>query len=107
LRALCAISIKNPARLLSLESDLLKLFNAAEDCIYHITNEGTEKINQILTEEERRRVTMDPERAKTLNGKNYGSLRVSPNSPLAAQVVEDRVIDMLIFLTFRFSKVFE
>jgi len=33
-------------------------------------------------------------------------MRVSPNSPLAAQIVEDKVIDMLIFLTFRYTKVF-
>jgi hypothetical protein len=31
---------------------------------------------------------------------------VSPNSPLAAQIIEDKVIDMLIFLTFRYTKVF-
>ena len=33
-------------------------------------------------------------------------LRVAPNSPLAAQVIEDKVIDMLLFLTFRFIKNF-
>ena len=33
-------------------------------------------------------------------------MRVSPNSPLAAQIIEDRVVDMLIFLTFRYTKVF-
>ncbi len=33
-------------------------------------------------------------------------MRVSPNSPLAAQIIEDKVIDMLIFLTFRYTKVF-
>ena len=31
---------------------------------------------------------------------------MSPNSPLAAQIIEDKVIDMLIFLTFRYTKVF-
>jgi hypothetical protein len=38
--------------------------------------------------------------------KDFSSLRVSPNSPLAAQIIEDKVIDMLIFLTLRYTKVF-
>jgi hypothetical protein len=33
-------------------------------------------------------------------------LRVNPNSPLAAQIVDDKVIDMLLFLTFRYGKNF-
>jgi hypothetical protein len=39
-------------------------------------------------------------------GKDFQQMRVSPNSPLAAQLIEDKVIDMLIFLTFRYTKVF-
>lgn len=39
-------------------------------------------------------------------GKDYQQMRVSPNSPLAAQIIEDKVFDMLIFLTFRYTKVF-
>lgn len=31
---------------------------------------------------------------------------MSPNSPLAAQIIEDKVMDMLIFLTLRYTKVF-
>jgi len=33
-------------------------------------------------------------------------MRVSPNSPLAAQIIDDKVLDMLIFLTFRYTKAF-
>jgi hypothetical protein len=32
---------------------------------------------------------------------------VSPNSPLAAFIVEEKVIDMLIFITFRYMKNFK
>jgi hypothetical protein len=39
-------------------------------------------------------------------GKDFSQMRVSPNSPLAAQIIEDRVLDMLIFLTFRYTKAF-
>ena len=39
--------------------------------------------------------------------RDSSTLRVSPNSPVAAQVVEDKVIDMLLFVTFRFMKHFE
>jgi hypothetical protein len=39
-------------------------------------------------------------------GKDFSQMRVSPNSPLAAQIIEDKVIDMLIFLTFRYTKAF-
>jgi hypothetical protein len=42
-----------------------------------------------------------------LKGKDYSRLKVSPNAPLAVQIVEDKVIDMLIFLTFRFTKAFD
>jgi len=34
-------------------------------------------------------------------------MRVSPNSPLASQVIEDKVIDMLIFITLRYMKNFK
>lgn len=33
-------------------------------------------------------------------------MRVCPNSPLAATIVNDKVIDMLLFLTFRHMKNF-
>jgi hypothetical protein len=41
------------------------------------------------------------------SGVDASKLRVSPNSPLATQVVEDKVVDMLLFLTFRYIKNFE
>jgi len=31
---------------------------------------------------------------------------VSPNSPIAAQVIEDKVVDMLLFVTLRYMKNF-
>jgi len=40
-------------------------------------------------------------------GVDASKLRVCPNSPLAAQVIEDKVIDMLLFLTFRYIKNFQ
>lgn len=61
----------------------------------------------MLTEKEKRRALLDPQRSKILKGKDFSRLCVSPNSPLAAQIIEDQVIDMLIFLTFRYTKAFE
>ena len=43
----------------------------------------------------------------TAKGVDASKLRVSPNSPLAAQIIEDKVIDMLLFVTFRYIKNFE
>ena len=106
LRGICALAIKHPERLLHIESDLLKMFAGAEDCVAHISSLPLEEINEVLTQEEKRRALADPERSAAFKGKDYSQLRVSPNSPLAAQVVEDRVIDMLIFLTFRYTKAF-
>jgi len=39
LRAICSVAIKDTgSQLLYLENDLLKLINAAEDCIYHLSS---------------------------------------------------------------------
>ena len=38
--------------------------------------------------------------------KDAHSLSVSPNTPLAAQLISDKVIDMLILVTLRHFKVF-
>ena len=39
LRAICSIAIKDTGnQLLYLENDLIKLINAAEECIYHMSS---------------------------------------------------------------------
>jgi len=106
LRGICSLAMKHPERLLHIEADILKMFAGAEDCVAHISSLPLEEINEVLTQEEKRRALADPERSAAFRGKDYSQLRVSPNSPLAAQVVEDRVVDMLIFLTFRFTRAF-
>jgi len=107
LRSICAHAVKQPDRLVALEEDILKLFAAAEDCVAHISSLPLDDINAVLTEKEKRRALLDPQRSAVLKGKDFSRLSVSPNSPLAAQVIEDRVVDMLIFLTFRYTKAFE
>ena len=74
----------------------------------HITSLPLDQINMVLTEEEKRKsLMMGSNLVKNqFTGKDYSQLRVSPNTPLAAQIVEDKVIDMLIFLTFSYTKVF-
>lgn len=106
LRGICSLAMKHPERLIQIESDLLRMFAGAEDCVAHISSLPLEEINDVLTEEEKRRALLDPERSAAFRGKDFSQLRVSPNSPLAAQVIEDRVVDMLIFLTFRYTKAF-
>ena len=61
-----------------------------------------DEINEVMTDEERRKGTNTG-----LPRKDQSSLRVCPNSPLAAQVVEDKIIDMLLFITFRHLKYFK
>lgn len=106
LRGMCGLAFKNPERLIDIEEDMLRLFMQTEDCIAHISSLPLDDINEVLTAKERRKIFMDPQRGDLLKGKDYSKLRVSPNSPLAAQIIEDKVIDMLIFLTFRYTKAF-
>jgi hypothetical protein len=60
-----------------------------------------------LTEDEKRKGLLKSQTASIAKSKDYSQLRVSPNSPLAAQIVEDKVIDMHIFLTLRYFKNFD
>ncbi len=92
----------------NIENDILKLFVWTEECISHIASLPLDLINDVLTEEEKRKSLQMGSSLikKQFSGKDYNSMRVSPNSPLAAQIIEDKVIDMLIFLTFRYTKVF-
>lgn len=106
LRNMCTHALKHPEVILQLEADILRLFAATEDCVAHISSLPLDEINDVLTEEEKRRTQLDPERSAAFRGKDTSELGVSPNSPLAAQVVEDQVVNMLIFLTFRYTKAF-
>ena len=68
--------------------------------ISYVTSLPIDEINEVLTDEERRK-------GKSLmTRKDQSKLRVSPNAPLAAQVIEDKVVDMLLFVTFRHMKNF-
>jgi hypothetical protein len=107
LRAICSTAIKNPEGLINIEEDILRLFLATEDTIGHISALPLDEINEVLTAKEKRMIFMDGSRQDLLKGKDYSRLKVSPNAPLAATIVEDKVIDMLIFLTFRYTRAFE
>ena len=84
LRGICCMAIKHPERLLHIEADILRMFAGAEDCVAHISSLPLEEINEVLTQEEKRRALADPARAAAFRGKDSSQLRVSPNSPLAA-----------------------
>lgn len=105
LRMICQQAIQNPLSLYDREEIILKMFAYTEDCITYISSMPIEEINSVLTENERRKGLLD-QTLRQFRGKDFSSLRVSPNSPLAAQVVEDRVVDMLLFVTFRYLKNF-
>jgi len=67
-----------------------------------------EEINSILTENERTKaIQLHNRKTTNFDGKDYSQLRVTPNSPLAAQVIEDKVIEMLLFVTLRYQKGFQ
>jgi hypothetical protein len=69
-----------------MESDILKMFIWTEECVAHLTSLPLDQINEVLTEEEKRKSLMlGSSITKTqFQGKDFSQLRVSPNSPLAA-----------------------
>ena len=77
-----------------------------EDSIGHLSSLPLDDINEVLTAKERRRMYGMGGKSDFLKNKDNQGYRVSPNSPLAAQIIEDRVVDMLLFLTFRYTKAF-
>ena len=83
------------------------MFAYTEDCVKHISLLPLDEINDVLTESEKRKGTIGNLMNKFFKKRDPSTLRVSPNSPIAAQVIEDKVIDMLIFLTLRYMKDFE
>lgn len=52
---MCAMAIKNPNVLFEIEPDILKVFAYTEDCVGHITSLPLDQINDVLTEDEKRR----------------------------------------------------
>lgn len=105
---MCSIAIKKPTELFTIENDLLKMFIWTEECVSHITSLPLDQINEVLTEDEKRKSLMMGSNLtkQQFKGKDFSQMRVSPNSPLAAQIIDDKVLDMLIFLTFRYTKAF-
>ena len=103
---MCGIAIKTPELLFDIEPDILKIFAYAEDCIKHISTMPVDLINDVLTEEEKKKSLQKSSTAHLFKNKDFSQLRVSPNSPLAAQIIEDKIIDMLIFITLRYFKGF-
>lgn len=106
LRLICEQAIQNPMSLYDREEIILKLFAYTEDCINHISSMPIEEINSVLTENERRKGILESTLKTQFKDKNFSQLRVSPNSPIAAQVIEDKVVDMLLFVTLRYLKNF-
>jgi serine/threonine protein kinase len=58
LRQICSIAIKNPSQLFNIENDVLKMFIWTEECVAHITSLPLDQINEVLTEEEKRKSLM-------------------------------------------------
>jgi len=106
LRNICAIAVKTPEQLFTIEEDILKMFQLTEECIAHISSLPLDQINDVLTEDEKRKGLTKSKTMERYQGKDFSQLRVSPNSPLAAQIIEDKIIDMLIFITLRYFKGF-
>ena len=84
LRLICADALANPMSLFEKESLILKLFAYTEDCIRHIQTLPIEQINDVLTEREKRKGLMQDQLEKAAKSRDTSTLRVSPNSPLAA-----------------------
>ena len=104
---ICQDTLKDPKSIYEREHLILKMFAYTEDCVKHISLLPLDEINDVLTESEKRKGTIGNLMNKFFKKKDSSTLRVSPNSPIAAQIIEDKVIDMLIFLTLRYMKSFE
>ena len=63
---------------------ILKMFAYTEDCIKHIQTLPIEEINDVLTEKEKRKGLMASQLEKAAKNRDFSTLRVSPNSPVAA-----------------------
>ena len=66
------------------EQLILKLFTYTEDCITHIQTLPIEEINEVLTEKEKRKGLMANALEQAAKNRDSSTLRVSPNSPVAA-----------------------
>jgi hypothetical protein len=82
------------------ENAVQQLFCYAEDALKHHSNMPLEEINSLVTMREKRRGLVD-NAMNNLRGKETGDYSISPNAPLAAQIVKEHVVDMLLFITFR------
>jgi hypothetical protein len=58
LRQICSIAIKNPTQLFNIENDIMKMFIWTEECVAHLTSLPLDQINEVLTEEEKRKSLM-------------------------------------------------
>jgi hypothetical protein len=102
LRVMCGIAIEDHKKLMNIETDILTIFKYTDDCLNHISSLPIEDINAVLTENEKKRGLLSLDEKK-----DTSNLRVSPNSPLAAQVIGDKVIEMLVLITLRHFKAFK
>ncbi len=81
---MCSIAVKEPEQLFNIEADLLKMFAFTEECLTHISSLPLDKINDVLTEDEKRKGLIKTSTLESYKNKDFSTLRVSPNSPLAA-----------------------
>jgi hypothetical protein len=105
LRQICADAIDKPHSLYVNENAIQQLFGYAEDAVKHHSNMPLDEIDSLITMREKRRGLVDNAMA-SLKGKDTGDYSISPNAPLAAQMMKEHVIDMLLFLTFRYLRNF-
>jgi len=84
LRELCLSAIKYPDKLLTdLENPILEIVDRVLENIHTITTPYTEAIRNVLID--------------SRSG-------ASPHAPIAKQIVDDKIIDMLIFLCHRYTR---
>jgi len=85
LRELCLAALESPDKLLTeLERPILEIVDRVINHVHTVISPYTEKIRAVMIDNEQ------------------GD---SPHSPLAKQIIEERVVDMLIFLCHRYTRV--
>jgi hypothetical protein len=101
LRQICADAIINPMSVYDSEVAIQQLFSYTADCVRHYQNHQLQRVNEVVAERQKKQ-GLDDNIPNYLKGMETHDYSISPNGPLAAQVIKEHVVDMLLFVCFRY-----
>jgi hypothetical protein len=74
--------------------------------VRHYQNGQLQKVNEVIAERQKKQ-GLEDNIPNYLKGKETHDYSITPNGPLAAQVIKEHVVDMLMFICFRYMENFE